>query len=174
MNKYNNAKVYKIVNDIDDKIYIGSTYQSLTKRFRDHKADAKRRPKRRVYKHFNAIGWNNVKIILIEEFPCKSKIELEKREREMIDELLPSLNKRIPCRTLEEYYQCNKVVIKAKYELNKEVILAKQRKYQNDNREQFKEYQKEYRLTNKDKINANRRAQYAARQLRKQQEADSE
>ena len=38
---YENGKIYKIVNDVDDDIYIGSTTQPLCKRFGDHKAMSK-------------------------------------------------------------------------------------------------------------------------------------
>ena len=37
MSRFSNSKVYKLVNSIDDEIYIGSTTQPLSKRFADHK-----------------------------------------------------------------------------------------------------------------------------------------
>ena len=40
-NGYNNSKVYKLINSVDDTFYIGSTTSSLSKRLCDHKAKAK-------------------------------------------------------------------------------------------------------------------------------------
>lgn len=39
--------IYKIVNDINDKIYIGKTEKSIEKRFKEHCRDAFR--KREIY-----------------------------------------------------------------------------------------------------------------------------
>ena len=161
IDRYKGGKIYKIVNDVDDEIYVGSTCLSLAKRFYNHKQKAKTRLEQRVYKHLNAIGWENVRIILIEEFPCQSKMELEKRERHFIEELAPSLNKCIPCRTQQEYQQ----IQKAKYENNKERFIAKQRNYHQKNKESINAMRRtpEYR--------SKERARYAALKLKRQQEA---
>jgi hypothetical protein len=42
INKYHNGKIYKLVNDVDDKVYIGSTCQPLYKRLYEHKNDCKK------------------------------------------------------------------------------------------------------------------------------------
>ena len=93
------------MNNVDDEIYIGSTCLPFPKRLYWHKLHAKRNIERKVYKHLNAIGWENVKIILIETFPCESKAELEKRERFWFDELKPTLNSNFPSRSIKEYQQ---------------------------------------------------------------------
>ena len=103
MSRYTNGKIYKLVNNTDKEIYIGSTCVPLHKRFYKHKQDAIRFPNRKVYKHLIEIGWDEVKIILIESFSCENKMELEKRERYYIDQLSPSLNTTLrPCVTEEE------------------------------------------------------------------------
>ena len=48
--------------------------------------------KQKLHEHFDTIGWDTVKIILIESFPCDNKMELAKRERHWIEELKPALN----------------------------------------------------------------------------------
>jgi len=63
-----------------------------------------------------AIGWDEVKIILIESFPCDNKMELEKRERYYIDQLSPSLNSSRPCLTEAEHKQ-NKLLQDQKYRM---------------------------------------------------------
>jgi hypothetical protein len=76
MSRYSNAKIYKIINSIDDQIYVGSTTQSLRQRFSVHKCEAKRSPERKLYKHFLKLGIEHFKIILIKLFPCKNKTKL--------------------------------------------------------------------------------------------------
>lgn len=98
MNRYANGKIYRLVNNVDDQFYVGSTCMPLAKRKSDHKSRAKQRPDSHVYKHLNTVGWDNVKIILIEEYKCENKMELEKRERYWIEELEAPLNTNIPTR----------------------------------------------------------------------------
>ena len=93
MPNYTNSKIYKLVNDIDDQIYVGSTTQSLAVRKGGHKRHARKYPDRRVYSHLNAIGWDSVRIILIENVNCQNAEELRQHEQRHIDLLRPSLNR---------------------------------------------------------------------------------
>ena len=45
-NRYNNSKVYKLINDVDDYFYIGSTCSSSAKRLNSHKSNAKKSGKK--------------------------------------------------------------------------------------------------------------------------------
>ena len=121
--RYSNGKIYKSVNNVDDEIYIGSTCLPFPKRLYWHKSAAKRNSKRKVYSHLNTIGWENVRIILIETFPCESKAELEKRERHWYDELSPSLNSNVPSRSKEEYAQISDA--KKKATVHKKLLMCK-------------------------------------------------
>ena len=112
MDRYQNGKIYKLVNSIDNKIYVGSTCLTLTKRKHHHKATSIKFPNRAVYFHIIQIGWENIDIVLIENFPCQSKNELHRRERFFFDELKPELNYQVPTRTQKEYYDENKKEIK--------------------------------------------------------------
>ena len=85
------GRVYKLINDVDDKIYVGSTTKSLNKRIAGHRATAKTDTDRLVYKHLNAIGWVNVHIELLEECPLDVRTQ---REQHYIDELKAELNSR--------------------------------------------------------------------------------
>lgn len=111
MPNYSNSKVYKLINSVDKKIYIGSTTQPLSTRLAEHKSKAKSRPYS-VYKHLNTIGWDKVRIILIETVNCFNKEQLNQREQHYIDLYQPSLNK-------NSAYANNQVVIK---EVIKEVV----------------------------------------------------
>jgi hypothetical protein len=108
MPNYSNSKVYKLVNGIDNKIYIGSTTQSLSQRLAKHKDDAKKRPYP-VHRHFNTIGWDTVRIILIENVECFNKEQLVQREQHYIDLLKPELNKQaayVNCPHGREHCMC--------------------------------------------------------------------
>lgn len=89
MVSYKNGKIYKLINSVNDKIYIGSTCQSLGDRMRSHRSAAKN-PLRNspIYSAMKNIGTDHFKIELIESFSCKSKQELEIREFHIIRRLL--------------------------------------------------------------------------------------
>ena len=91
MPNYANSKVYKLISSVDSKLYIGSTTQRLSTRLAKHKNDAKYNP-HFVHKHFNTIGWDTVRIILIETVTCINREQLIQREQHYIDLLKPSLN----------------------------------------------------------------------------------
>ena len=79
-NRYNETKIYKLVDQINQYYYIGSTTNTLSRRIFEHKKQSKICPDRKIYKYFSNVGWENVKIILIEE--CN----LENRNQQMREE----------------------------------------------------------------------------------------
>lgn len=85
MPDYQKGKIYKL--EGGGKFYIGSTTNLLSKRRGDHCSDAKeeQRQNQKVYKWFNSIGWENVSISLVEDYPCQTKQELLERETYYID-----------------------------------------------------------------------------------------
>lgn len=76
--KYEYGKIYRLVCN-DGYYYIGSTRDKLNHRFNKH-IQASKTETSKVYQHINNIGRENVKIELIEEYPCASKKELNERE----------------------------------------------------------------------------------------------
>jgi hypothetical protein len=88
MPDYQNGKIYKLVNDENDDVYYGSTSAiMLSKRFGDHKRDYRCyvNGKGHFRTSFNILKYESCKIILVENFPCNSKYELESRERYYIE-----------------------------------------------------------------------------------------
>ena len=85
MPNYKNGKVYKLVNSIDNLIYIGSTTCRLSTRMSLHRLHAKKNYNANLYKHMNKLGINKFKIVLIEYCSCNSKDELLRRERYIFD-----------------------------------------------------------------------------------------
>ena len=97
MNKYQNGKIYKIINDVDDMVYVGSTYVPLQKRWKGHVQTLySNTSKRKIYEHMRNIGIDHFRIILIYEYPCKDKHELLWKETEEINKFdkKNSLNER--------------------------------------------------------------------------------
>ena len=161
MVNYQNGKIYKLVNNVDDEIYVGSTCNPLYKRKGSHKSSAKIHPNIKVYNHLNEVGWENVEIVLIENFSCDLKDELHRRERYWIDTLKPSLNKVIPTRTNQEYKQIPEVKNNNRIWMNENYTHKpenKQRKknydaeYNKANKEVISQKKKEYRKANKELI----------------------
>lgn len=142
---YREGQIYKLVNDVDDEIYVGSTCNKLWSRISSHKTAAKTKVNQPVYKHLNSIGWASVKIILVESYACGSKIELLQRERYWIELLKPQLNKVLPISTRQEQsqkYYCN----------NKEKIAIRDKLYVQNNKEKVKQREAKYYQLNKDRI----------------------
>jgi len=141
---YKNGKIYKIVSDNTDNIYIGSTCSMLSKRISNHKNEYNQFLKG---KHNNTssselIKLGNVDIILIENYPCESKEQLHARERYHIEQNKSiCVNKLLPIRNSKEYYQDNK-----------EKMAEYKKEYTESNIEKIKERNKEYYQENKEII----------------------
>ena len=109
MPNYQEGKIYKIYNTINDDIYIGSTTQKMCERMRCHRSIITYRDNNNpLYQGFRDHGVENFYIELVEKFPCNDKDELRKKEGEYIRLLKPSMNKIIAGRTQQEYYVDNK------------------------------------------------------------------
>ena len=81
---YSKGKVYKIINDIDDYVYIVSTVDKLSSRMAKHRFDVKRY-NGRIYQHMRKYGTKYFHIVLIRNSPCTNKEELVKEERKEFD-----------------------------------------------------------------------------------------
>jgi group I intron endonuclease len=82
---YQNGKIYKIVNDVNKTVYIGSTTRMLCQRMGTHRWDAGRCTSP-LYTAMNQIGIKRFSIVLIKSYPCKDNDELEAEEYRVIDE----------------------------------------------------------------------------------------
>lgn len=138
MPDYQKGKIYKLVSDHTDEIYIGSTIQKLCARLGGHACGFRKGIIKCTSKKLFELG--KVKIVLIENCPCDSKEQLLKRERHYIESMV-CININIPGRTMAENYQDKKEHYQ---KINKE--------YKLKNKDKIKEQTKEYRLKNKDKI----------------------
>ncbi len=79
---FNKGKIYKITNDYNDEVYVGSTCDTLNWRFINHKEKSKLDTKKNIpiYKLMNEIGFDRFRIELIEEYTCQDKYQLTQKE----------------------------------------------------------------------------------------------
>ena len=72
MVNYQLGKIYKIVNDVNDKFYIGSTAEPyLSNRMSGHRQKHNKCMSKNI-----GVDLKECSIILIENYPCKDKPEL--------------------------------------------------------------------------------------------------
>ena len=151
---YNNGKIYVIRNHCNDMVYVGSTTQSLSKRFSKHKSDCKSKTSP-LWNTMNELDITNFYIELVEEYPCDNKEQLCAKEGYYIrefDSYNNGYNGKIEGRSQKEYRGDNKEKIKQYYEDNKDKI----KQYRENNKEKIIKQRKEYREDNKDKIRKNK------------------
>ena len=163
MPDYKQGKIYKLWSPQGEEIYIGSTTQSLAKRKSGHK-------EMNCCSKLLFEKYDDVRIELIEQYPCENKMELNRREGEHIRNN-NCINRYIAGRTIKEYrednkekikeyekewYEDNKEKIKQNdkewYENNKEKILEQHKEYYENHKEKILEHNKEYYENNKEKI----------------------
>ena len=108
---YQQSKIYRLVSDEDDKIYIGSTQlKYLSTRlalFKQRLKEYEKNPDTSRYNYTTAyeiLKYPSVRIELIENYPCNSINELNTREGYHIKSNKHiTVNKNIAGRTPEEY-----------------------------------------------------------------------
>jgi hypothetical protein len=163
-NRYGNGKIYKLVNDVDDEIYVGSTCLSLSKRLHYHRNAKTTRSQIKIYSHLNNIGWERVKIVLIEECPCENKEQLLRRERYWIENLKATLNTHMPSRTYKQYYEEHKTVIiehaRMYYQQNKERYHQQSKQRWQNTKEIQQQKSKEWREKNRDTLRQKKQEYY--------------
>lgn len=113
MPDYRKSKVYKLVSNQTDKIYVGSTTQPLCERKAGHKQNYRKylSGKYHYVTSFEIVKYEDCDIVLLEEINCENKMHLHAKEREYIEKL-ECCNKNIPTRSKKEYYEIYKITHK--------------------------------------------------------------
>lgn len=143
MVNYANAKIYKIVDNTNGKIYVGSTCkQYLSSRLAGHVGNYKLylQGTYNFVTSFEIIKNEDYDMILIEHVNCTTKDQLHERERYYI-ETLDCVNKSVPGRMKKEY----------------------QKQYQKDKKDQIQQYKQQYQITNKDRIQQYQNEKYSCK-----------
>ena len=152
---YSKTIIYKLVKNDDynnEHVYVGST-TDFTCRKNAHKYSCCNENNKKynlnVYKYIRDNGgWNEWKMIEIENFPCENKRKAEAREQYWMCQFKSKLNSMKSIITKEEKEEYNK-----QYRIDNADKLKKLKKqWCIDNAEKLKEQKKQYQIDNADKI----------------------
>tara|TARA_R110001632_G_scaffold82731_1_gene183489 strand:- start:140 stop:595 length:456 start_codon:yes stop_codon:yes gene_type:complete len=133
MTDYSSGKVYMIKSLINHDCYIGSTIQTLTRRLQKHITDTN--CDKRQCESYKIIN-DKHKIILLENYSCKTKEELLKREQYWMEQFPDCINKRRAVRTKEQ-----------QKEYMKEYVIANRDKIE-ENRRKWRRYKSSWGYNN--------------------------
>jgi hypothetical protein len=147
------ARIYRIICDLDDEEYIGSTKQTLSKRMAAHRSAAKK-PVCVIHVRMSTVGVEHFKIVLIEELQVENNEQLRKREQEVIEERRATLN------TIRAYI--DEEGKKARKLENKEYTAQVHKAYALANIEKRHAHNKAYSLANRAAISERVRLRNAA------------
>ena len=144
MVNYRNGKIYCIRSlSRPDLIYIGSTCNTLSKRFSHHKT------KNSGCSSKQMIDIGDSYIELIEDVPCENKNQLIRREGQLIRSM-DCVNKCIAGRTRQEWENDNRDRVR---ELKRVYMTGYAKKYEKKNREIINERKKVFYNRNKERLN---------------------
>jgi len=160
---YSQGKLYRIVSPNHDKVYIGSTVETLEQRFSKHK-------QKRDCMSREIIDAGDARIEEIEAFPCLDKYQLEDREAELqladwcgcVNKMVAGAMRRAGGEQAynKAYYTAHADEIKAYqkvyYEAHLDKIKANQKVYYEAHLDKIKAKKKVYREANKEKLRAQR------------------
>lgn len=130
MKDYNKGKVYKVINDANDLVYIGSTTQTLADRMKGHRDDARKGKTQKFFQAMREIGIEHFKILLVRLTPCSCYDELRMYEQEVMDEFNSVAN------------GYNDIFARRDH-----------KQWVNDNREKHNEAKRKWRRANRDRVN---------------------
>ena len=111
MVNYGNGKIYRIIDNITNDIYIGSTCVGLSQRLANHRRvfECWKRSGEKFTSSFPILERGDYQIVLIEEYPCATREQLCSRERYWIEQYPECINKiRRPITTVEEKQEQNR------------------------------------------------------------------
>jgi hypothetical protein len=151
MPDYQNAKIYKLWSPEGDDIYIGSTTNLLCKRKAAHKYSSNASNSKILFEKYN-----DVRIELLERFPCDNKEELAKKEGEYIRKN-NCVNMRVAGRPKAEY---QKEYMRVYREKNKNELNEKHREYNQKNKDMLNQKSRVYRENNREMLNQKAREKY--------------
>ena len=123
MVNYQNAKIYKIINDsMPELVYYGSTCNTFNRRLNNHKNNPNKCSSKVLFEY------GKPQMILIEKYPCKDLLELKQRERFYIENN-ECINKVVPLQTKKEWKEANRLELcnkqKEYYKQNSTLIKTK-------------------------------------------------
>jgi hypothetical protein len=138
-NKYVRGKIYKLVCNKTDLVYVGSTCEArLCRRLAGHVSKYKSYINSNgcYVSSFRIIENGDYQILLLEECPCESKDQLKAKEAKYICEM-DCVNINIPGRTQKQYRDANKDKAKEYYHKNQDKIKKHKEVYYKKNKDRL-------------------------------------
>jgi hypothetical protein len=86
MPNYQNGKIYKIVNSINNKVYIGSTVVALYMRMGGHRRHARIGRQSPLHREMHSLGVDQFTMLLVRNAPCNNIEELVAIEYEVMNQ----------------------------------------------------------------------------------------
>lgn len=144
MTGFEHGKIYKIVSDGTDMIYIGSTIETLETRMQGHRSTYNMylSGKKGFFGACPMFEFGDPKIVLIENFPCNTEEELNRREQYYIDLFKGTVGANNVSNIRAAYTGIDRNLPKADYKKAHAAL----------NREVYKEYNAGYYAANRDTI----------------------
>jgi hypothetical protein len=155
---YSKSVIYKLVCNTNELlIYVGSTCSFTTRKSQHKSACNNSNNKAYNYPLYKMIrdngGWDNFRMVIIEEYPCENKTQLCIREEQLRVEYKANMN---ACSAFgldqERRNEYTKKYRKEHYKQHKEENKEICKKYYNQNKEKIIEQKKEHYKQNKEKI----------------------
>ena len=87
------GRIYRIINDVDNEAYIGSTTQRLSVRMGAHRRNARNGSKRPMYVHMRKVGIEHFKIFLLQHIDNCTKEELKALEHQYFTQVMVEKSK---------------------------------------------------------------------------------
>ena len=169
MPDYSKGKVYRILQDNEKTVYIGSTVQTLSARMAEHRKGPELWPTWKLYKLMAEVGVDHFSIELVVDFPCERREQLHAEEGRQIrlhNTITNGCNKQLAGRSKNEWYNENKEEqkekMKAYHAAHKDEHAKQMKAYAEANKEALSAKKKAYAEANKEKISTKAKAHYEA------------
>ena len=135
------GRIYIIQSPNTNMVYIGSTFESLKKRFSRHLSDWKTKDRKQCPTSLLILDKGDSYIELLEEVQVESKRELEMIEQQYIDSIPNTVNKMRPYVSEEEQKENKKIWQKTHREEHRKAC----KKYRDTHKQKMSEYEKTHR-----------------------------
>jgi post-segregation antitoxin (ccd killing protein) len=161
---YQKSLIYKIEHlNKPELCYVGST-SNFVKRKYNHKKDCNNENNNQLkYRTMRENGgWESFIMVVIKEYPCNTRTELDIEEEKCRKELQASLNSNRCHRTEQEIVEYHKKYNEEYREENREAIAKQKKEYIEENREAIAKNQKKYNEEHKEAIAKQKKEWYEA------------
>jgi len=176
---YRTGIVYKIIGLENDVVYIGSSFNTPSQRWRNHLTKYKcwlngKAGACSIFEHFKRDGTDKYRLVPIKQYKVCSEDVRDKKHLMMYETLwinkLKCINKQVAFQPIskkeqdKQYRQSNREQILEKkrqhYQNNREKVVEYNKQWYQDNREKRKERFRQYHRENREKLLEKRKEQY--------------